>query len=247
MKKLFIAWQDPIQRRWMPVGKLDFVEGVYRFLYTKGAKNAKDFMPFGLMKDLSKVYKSTELFPLFSNRLLNKSRPEYKDFLHWLKLREDEDDPLALLALTEGKRETDNLEIFPCPEKTTDEKYLAKFFVHGIQHLGKCATEVISNLKNGERLLLMADLQNPYDQYAIAIRNIETIILGYSPRYLAIDFNELLKNGDPKDIFLEVEQVNLNAPLQLRLLCQITSPWPSEFRPCSSENYLPINTASQME
>lgn len=240
MKTLFVAWQDPIEKHWLPVGKLTFNDGIYRFTYTKGAKNAKKFMPFGRMTKLDQVYESVELFPLFSNRLLSKSRPEYQEFLHWLKIHEDEANPLALLALTEGKRETDNLEIFPCPEKSSGGKFKVKFFAHGIQYLPQFAANMIGDLKVGEPLLLMSDLQNPFDRHAIAIRSNSTVILGYSPRYLSCDFNELLKKCDLEDVVVSVEQVNLDAPLQLRLLCQIEAPWPASFKPCSTENYFPL-------
>ena len=82
MKVLYLAWQDPDQRNWVPVGKLSFENGFYHFVYTQGAKKFPNFVPFGRMTDLYATYESKELFPLFANRLLSKSRPEYKDFLH---------------------------------------------------------------------------------------------------------------------------------------------------------------------
>lgn len=102
MKTLYIAWQDPKDRRWYPVGQLRFDRKVYRFVYTKGAKKSPHFLPFGRMLDLHVAYESHELFPLFANRVLSKTRPEYHDFLHWLNLQEHEDDPLALLARSSG-------------------------------------------------------------------------------------------------------------------------------------------------
>lgn len=247
MKTLYIAWQDPINHQWFPVGQLTFTGQVYRFVYTKGAFKSENFLPFGRMTELKAVYESTELFPLFSNRLLSKSRPEYKDFLHWLNVRETEDDPLALLALTEGKRETDSLEIFPCPEQTSEGKYLMRFFGHGIGYLPQHAIQMVNELHTNDQLLLMSDPQNPHDRYAIAMRNAQTTIVGYCPRYLTDDFNYLLQVCDPKDIKIRVERVNPEAPIQLRLLCQITAPWPTDFKPCSGENYQPtVNFSSQI-
>ncbi len=265
MKTIYIAWQDTIAQCWLPVGQLTFTAekapgelalgfkpragggdakrshsltgGVYRFVYTKGALKSKSFLPFGRMDDLKSVYESIDLFPLFSNRLLSKTRPEYKDFLHWLDIRENEDDPLALLALTEGKRETDNLEVFPRPERTIEGKYLMKFFSHRIGNLPTQAVQMINKLHTGDQLLLMPDPQNPHDRYAIALRNNETTIVGYCPRYLTEDFHYLLKECAPKDINIQVERVNSDAPIQLRLLCQITAPWQKKFKPCSGKNY----------
>ena len=41
----------------------------------------------------------------------------------------------------------------------------------------------------------------------------------------------------------EVEQVNPSAPLQYRLLCKMTSPWPEAFGACTSEQFQPISEA----
>jgi hypothetical protein len=121
MKVLFLAWRDPENRSWFPVGRLSFNEKVYQFVYTKGVKKKHHFVPFGRMDDLTATYESTELFPLFANRLLSKKRPEYQDWLRWLNIPAGKDDPLTLLAQTGGVRETDTLAVFPCPEPTADK------------------------------------------------------------------------------------------------------------------------------
>lgn len=237
MKTLYVAWQDPKTRQWYPVGRLNFDGKVYRFIYTKGAKKSPHFVPFGRMLDLDTPYESKELFPLFTNRLLTKTRPEYKDFLHWLHIHQHEDDPLALLALTGGGRETDSLEVFPCPEKREDGAYYLRFFIHGIRYLPEQATQRIDDLCPGERLWLMPDPQNRYDPHALACRTEAPITLvGYCPRYMNRDFLHLLQEA-PAIIAVTVIRVNRDAPLQLRLLCSITAPWPENFQPCSEEDY----------
>src|SRR5262250_671161 len=50
MKTLYLAWQDPEDRRWLPVGRLSFDGHVYRFVYTKGAEQSPRFVPFGAMR-----------------------------------------------------------------------------------------------------------------------------------------------------------------------------------------------------
>src|SRR5919108_3973155 len=237
MEVLFLAWQDPQSRDWFPVGKLSFHDGVYRFVYTRGAKYSKNFIPFGFMRDLNAVYKSVDLFPLFANRLISKKRPEYKDFLRWLDLREGEADPLVLLARTEGVRETDSLTVFPCSERTLDGKYVVHFFSHGLRYLPEKARIRINKLRSGDRLYLLPDPQNPHDGYALALRTDDpTTIVGYCPRYIARDFLEVLENT-PNTVQVRVKRVNTDAPIQLRLLCTLTADWPENFKPCSSEDY----------
>jgi hypothetical protein len=241
MKKLFLAWQDPKDRSWLPVGCLTVENDNYRFVYTQGAKRSGNFQPFARMKQLDTIYESKELFPLFANRLLSKSRSEYKNFLKWLDLNENEDDPLSILALTEGIRSTDTLKVFPCPEKQPDGTYHIHFFAHGIRYLPEDAIKLINNLQAGTRLYLMFDIQNTHDPSAIALRTENPIfIVGYCPRYITKDIYKILKEQNSYEVKVLVERVNQDAPIQLRLLCNITGLWPDDFNPCSTELYEPI-------
>jgi len=237
MTTLYIAWQDLKDRRWYPVGRLSFDGEAYRFVYTKGAQRSPNFIPFGRMLDLETPYESKELFPLFANRLLGKTRPEYHAFLRWLNLSHNEDHPLVLLALTGGGRETDSLEVFPCPEKASDGTYTLHFFSHGIRYLPEQALQHLNHLCVEERLFLLPDPQNPYDAHAVALRTVSpALIVGYCPRYLSRDFLRLLSQGC-ETTKVTVVKVNGDAPIQLRLLCKITANWPENFQPCADEDY----------
>lgn len=240
MTDLYVAWRDPETRGWFPVGQLSFDGEVYRFVYTKGAKSPR-FFPFERMEDLDVTYKSHDLFPLFANRLLSKKRPEYSDFLQWVAVPAGQDDPLTLLARTGGIRETDTLAIFPCPERTIDNTYQVQFFSHGLRHLSAGSEERVHNLRPGEQLYLMLDSQNSHDPWAVALRTDDPLALvGFCPRYFAQDFCFLLDRSGPKAVRVIVEQVNYEAPLQLRLLCRLTAPWPEDFRPCAGDVYEPL-------
>lgn len=237
MKKLYLAWQDPENRRWMPVGCLTFENNKYRFVYTKGAKQSKNFIPFGRLTNLNVVYESQDLFPLFANRILSKFRPEYKNFLKWLKMKDDAN-PLDMLALTEGVRGTDSLEVFQCPTPNEDGDYEVHFFSHGIRHLPGHAIHRVNELKKEDKLYLLRDIQNQYDSLALALRTDDPVtIVGYCPRYLCADFNIILDNLGTSIPEVNVLQVNIDAPLQLRLLCKFISKWPNSFKPCSDELY----------
>lgn len=239
MKRLFLAWQDPVERTWFPVGRLDAVGQEYRFVYTRGSKESERFIPFGRMTDLLIEYKSTELFPLFANRLIDSDRPEYQAFLHWVNLREHEAEPLALLARTGGVRQTDSLLLFPCPE-AVEGKYLVHFFSQGLRHIGPHAIRRVAELTPGDRLYLMPDPQNEHDEYAIALRtNDPKTIIGYCPRFMTKDFLQVLQ-AEPRMVTVEVERLNCDAPLQFRLLCFLSAAWPEKLRPCSSELYEPL-------
>jgi len=248
LKTLFLAWQAPTDHQWLPIGRLTFGGGCYRFVYLQGASKAErlhGFRPLLSFPSLSEVYESDELFPIFANRLPSRSRSDYGDFVRWLNAPQDEDDPIALLARSGGRRVTDNFEVFPCPAPDENGQYHIHFFAHRLRQLPAAAIERIGSLQPGDRLLLMHDFQNPYDPSALALRTNgqregDRHIVGYCPRYLLADAFEVLTRcpGLPE---VAVEQVNPPpAPLQLRLLCNLTTCWPEDFRPCSNPEYQPL-------
>lgn len=248
---LFVAWRsgDTSNGRWGPVGRLEHVASGYRFVYTRGAQVLPGFHPFPGMLDLEAVYESEDLFPLFANRLLARSRPEYEAFLVWGGFDPNNPpDPLAVLSVTEGRRATDSLEVFPCPMPDSDGCYTNKFFLHGIRWMPPAAIERIGKLRPGESLGLMPDHNNNYDHQAVAVRTSiegsDRFWIGYVPRYLASDVRQLCAQCDPDIIKVTVERVNLDAPLQHRLLCRMRACWPADFRPCAGPEYQIVSKES---
>lgn len=245
MNSLFVAWRPPMpdQTGWRPVGRLVHDSELYRFWYTQGARKP-GFRPFAQMERLDQIYESDELFPLFANRLLSRSRPEYEAYLRWSGFEIDNPpDPILVLGVTEGIRQTDAVEVFPCPVPAADGCYLNKFFLHGIRWMPPPAIDRIARLNRGERLKIMLDLQNEYDPNAVAVRTEgERMQIGYVPRYLAHDVCQLMGDCGAYFIDVNVARVNSDAPLQNRVLCQMRACWPAGFEPCSGEDFLPIVT-----
>lgn len=243
---LFVAWRsgEPTNGRWGPVGRLDHRPAGYRFVYTHGARNVQGFEPFPGMLNLDVVYESEELFPLFANRLLAHSRPEYEAFLVWGGFDPNNPpDPISVLGVTEGRRATDSLELFPCPEPDAAGCYINKFFLHGVRWMSSAALERINQLQSGDSLGLMLDVQNRQDPQAVAVRTCDTrdrFMIGYVPRYLAKDVWHLFNQCRPDYITVTVERINQDAPLQQRVLCRINACWPNSFRPCAGEDFQPI-------
>lgn len=241
MKALFVAWRSGEEAEWGPVGRLEFDGKLYRFCYVRGARTLSGFRPFPGMDDLEQVYESEELFPLFANRLLSKARREYDDFLRWGGFDPNNPpDPIAILGVTEGIRQTDAIEVFPCPIPDMEGCYLNKFFLHGIRWMGPAAIDRISRLNPEEVLFVEPDVQNLADPNAVGVFTPDGAKIGYVPRYFAHDVRKLLSGcgGDFIDLF--VERVNLDAPLQHRVLCRIHACWPDGFEPCSGDAFAPI-------
>jgi hypothetical protein len=244
MKALLVASRsDADAGGWRPVGRLDYDHGVYRFVYTKGARKAKGFTPFSGMEDLEAVYESVELFPVFANRLLPKSRPEYEAFLRWSGFDPaNAPEPLAILGVTEGIKPTDMIEVFPCPVPDAQGCYFTRFFLHGLRYMPATAIQRIAALKEDEELSPMLDIANPTDRRAVALRTMkgDRVMIGYVPRYLAQDFWGLMEGCGPQSVQMFVHRVNRDAPLQQRLLCRVHACWPVNFQPCSGEEFEPI-------
>jgi HIRAN domain len=246
MNSLFVAWRggDAQQGVWGPVGRLDYEGGVYRFRYTCGAQRVGGFSPFPGMPDLEEVYESEELFPLFANRLLKRSRPEYEAFLRWGGFAPgSQPEPIAILGVTEGIRQTDSIEVFPCPTQDPDGCYLSRFFLHGIRWRGQQAIERINRLQSEEELVVRPDPGNRVDPNAVGVHpDHGGAMIGFVPRYLAHDVKRLLEHCGPDFVKLFVERVNRDAPLQQRVLCRMRACWPEGFQPCNDEAFQPIPT-----
>lgn len=238
MNVIFVAWQDPGSRLWAPVGRLSKDDHKYKFVYTRGAKEAPNFQPFGRMQDLYSAYTSDELFPLFANRVLPKSRPEHSDYMRWLGLTDKNYDEMEELSRTAGLRATDSIELFPCPRETKDKSYEVFFFSRGLRHMHKENQERAKELNAGEQLYLMQDLQNQHDDMALLLRTDDPVsLVGYAPKYFSAEVSKLLELNSQENVKVSVEQVNPNAPLQYRVLCKLKTHWPASFMPCSNDQF----------
>ena len=244
MKALFVAWRagNDGPGAWGPVGRLEHDGALFRFSYTKGARIIPGFRPFAQMEDLEQVYESADLFPLFANRLLSRSRPEYEEFLRWGGFNPDDPpDPIAVLSVTEGIRQTDSIEVFPCPQPDSVGCYINKFFLHGIRWAPEGALAIIASLRPGDQFSIAPEPANPVDPNAVAVFHKSSLLrIGYVPRYLANDVGRLLEGCGEQYTQLYVERVNPDAPLQQRVLCRMSACWPVDFEPCSGEVFQPI-------
>jgi len=218
MNPLYIAWQDPQSRLWHTVGQLSREKDLYTFAYTNGALASPRFKYLGRMLDLRKKYYSQTLFPLFANRILNSSRPEYRDYVRWLAMNPDkENDPMQLLARSGGERATDDLYVYAHPE-TNDQGELELFFLsNGLRYLDPTSLQRIERLQTGDRLVLRREHENSSDSFALVLETDEPIKVGYCPRYLSRDLCQIMETTT---VQLTVERLNQDAPIQFRLLCK---------------------------
>jgi hypothetical protein len=242
LKTLFIAWKDTAKTRaWFPVGRLDADVSAdrYRFRYVAGAMQAmqRGFAEFDSFPDLHQDYRSAELFPLFANRLQNPGRPSFREFLQRLDVSADAPeafDPIEVLAVSEGRRATDNLEVFPKVERGIDDTFAIKFFLHGWRHIHPYAAERISLLKAGEELGVSLETTNPVTGHALQIQTRDNVIIGWAPRYLLHDLVQVTFAGC--GVEASVTRVNPPpAPPGQRVMICFRGCWPQNFEPMTED------------
>jgi len=255
LEELFVVWQNPKMHEYFPVGLLrhldDGGEEHYEFTYIKGASDAagQGFEPFLAFPKLGKTYYSKDLFPFFTNRVLLPSRSDYKEFVSSLGLTAESSSPMQILARSGGRRATDSIEVFapPLRDRAAGRNGLASYFflAHGVRHMKNCAQQLAENLEYGDRLFIMHDLQNPADKDALTLRTEDYCCVGFLPRYLLVDFWELVKTNGAIEVTVTVEKLNPPpAPIQQRILCKLQAVPEEDFQPCSSDIYTPYVTST---
>lgn len=236
-KQVFVAWQDPVSRRYFPTGRLSRVMSeagvLYRFDYVRGAVDAysQGFRPFEAFPAMNRCYEDDRLFPMFANRLIPPNRSDYAPFVRALGLDPDRADPLDILARSGGRRATDGLEMFSRPVPLgKGQSCVACFAVHGVRHMPRSAADRILSLGNGDKLYLLHDRQNPVDSHALLLRTVDYVNVGFVPRYLVPDTWELMQGTDPQDVEFSVDRVNPPpVAVQQRLMCRMHCPGEASF------------------
>lgn len=243
---LFLAWQDQeASRRWFPVGRLDVDrdKSRYRFRYLRGAKEAKakaKFKPLPDFPQFERDYQSHQLFPVFRNRVMPSGRPDFETYLEQLGLDANRDDPVTILAVSGGRRVTDEFQVFPKLQSDKDGTFSCRFFVHGSSHVSEAAQKRLEKLQTGERLNVALELTNPATGLAVQIQTTDYFMIGWAPHYLVDDLAMAIARAPGK---FEAEVVRLNArpaPSRLRLLIGFRGVWPANYSPMSSKQFMPL-------
>ncbi|NAS00472.1 HipA N-terminal domain-containing protein [Acinetobacter haemolyticus] len=237
MKSVFVMWQDSTgTRMWHPVAKLTQQNSCrYVLSYTKGAQHEK-FSFFPNMQDISKSYTSDRLFSFFRNRLIPESRPEHDNMFEWSDLSSDSKDYLELLAISGGEKKTDHFRIVNLP-KNEDGFYRIKFFISSINYLNEIEKTSITSLQPNDWLKYQFDENNLVDVDATILLKEDNVRVGYLPHYLCKDLKKLLNYLNEDDIQIKVLKVNLDAPSQFKVLCELKAPWPENFNAFNDEEF----------
>lgn len=237
--RLYVAWQDE-HRHWHTIAEIVRRHSGYEFGFTRGVNNLLSFPEQLFRMNRNTRYTFKDLIPLFRNRIPPRNRADYKRMTEWLNLSKfaDEFEMLSYFGLVPG---TNSLMVYPAPT-VKDGVYKLTFFVHGIRHMHVGASEWCATSQPGDRLFALLDMQNHVDPNAVALRNDkEAVLLGYVPAFYAADVRRILTEArGARDAVFRVVRCNADAPMQLRLLCEIEAPVPDGFKALDTDDHKPL-------
>ena len=243
MKSLFLAWQAP-NRAWFPVGRLDadVAQQRYHFGYTKGAlqaEHAVGFQPLPAFPEFDRTYESSELFPLFQNRVLDPGRKDFAAYLTSLDLPPSSAirSKSSRYPAANGRRTAS--EVFPRIESHRDGAFRCRFFLHGWRHMSAASQTRAMSLQPGEQLGISSNCTNKAEQIAILLTSSDYDFLGWTPRYLVKDLLKAI--SEKPSVTASVVRVNAaDVPANRRVLVELTGTLPPGLQPMSAEEFQPL-------
>ncbi|MEO3855593.1 hypothetical protein [Acrocarpospora sp. B8E8] len=239
LRRLIVAWQHPTSRLISAVGALEQHDDGYAFSYLRLAEQVEDFRAFIGFPDLYRRYESTQLFPLFRQRVMDPKRPDYIRYLETLGLGEDAA-PMEILGRSSGVRPGDAILLFPEPTVDPSGSTHCTFLVHGMRHMAKFGVlSRLSTLRPGDQLRLKPDPTNPVNNQALIITSTDDHPLGWVPDVLLSYVHTVLATSP---LTLTVERANTaSVPWHLRLCVKLTGQVSPGYRPFNGPDWQPLS------
>lgn len=236
-ERLAVAWQHPGNRRIQPVGVLTCSAMGFAFSYLRSAAEVEGFQPFLGFPDLDRRYESATLFPLFAQRVMRSSRPDYDRYLRALWL-DDDASAWSILGRSQGQREGDGIRVFPEPSVDDDGRTISTFFVSGLRHRMTSDPRVeraLETLAVGDALTLRDEPDNPADERALLVEERTGVDLAWVPSVLLDYVHAVRSIGTPA---VTVTTTNgAGVPPGYRLLVTVEGAVPPGYRPFSGAEW----------
>lgn len=176
--RLLVTRRDPRTRLYVSLGFLTCLSSGYRFAYLRRVvDDGAQRLPGLGRRD---VYESTDLFPVFAERVMSSRRPDRREAMEALGLPEDAA-PFDVLVNSAGRSVGDTIELLPAPEAAPDGSLGLDFLVHGVRHMTPQAQDRISMLRAGETLVLEPEPGDPANPRAQLVTDTDRERLGYVP------------------------------------------------------------------
>jgi len=216
---------DNPNRLYRHVGFLTCQEAGYEFRYVQPADGIRPLLGFG---DVSRRYFSTEMFPLFAERIMSARRPDRASYLEALDLTEDSE-PWEVLMRSGGRRAGDMIEVVPEPGVSGDGETSCTFLVHGVRHCGPEASVAISGLQQHDELELRWERDNPVNERAVLVLSESGVAVGYVPDPLVDFVHTVMEAGEHRLVVVRANGPEVGS--HLRLLVRLHGHVPAGYLP----------------
>ena len=211
-RNIFLSWRPGIGKSRTMVGLIERVDGQLKFKYLEeGVESAKKkgFVGYpGLPLDQN-VY-SSDFLDLFSKRIIDMSRNDIDDLLTFWKIDKIyKNDTLYMLAMTQGKMQTDGFEFLACFIPTKQLVFVTD--IAGLFH----TKFNLSLLKVGSKLNFEKETDNEFDQNAIKILYNKSKV-----GYIKKGHNDIFLNDLAKHLDIEVTAItntNMHKELYVKI------------------------------
>jgi len=239
---VFVFWRSPRANDLHPVGRLVVNSGSPRFEFdyvkdVAGAR-AQGFALFLDFPELERTYASDQLFPLFANRLMSASRPDYRSWIERHGLSADTADEVSLLLRTDGHRATDRVELLAAPARQDGRPmFTSWFFVRGVP---PDQEPVVAALVPNDKLEISTAHQ---EALRTGLKTTDGTVVGYVPNSTVFQLQDAVADAVRPSVI--VERVNLPpVPLHHRLLCRLEVSPSSASKFFRAERFEPVSRVS---
>lgn len=218
-----VIWQDQGSRSLVHVGWLEYTGNEFAFSYTEDARSNAEFEPFPPFPLLDETYRSRDLFPFFSVRLISAADPGFEAVVDALGLTREAATPAELLARSPSESPHDTIQVVPEPAELPDGTLVRRFLVSGVRHADEArpdrVSRVVDALAAGTPLRLVPEPTNPTNPRALQLAAGRTVI-GWVPDYLVDEIHTYMERR--RALTFVVDRANgPQAPWHLRLLCRL--------------------------
>lgn len=220
-RRFAVAWRNRSRPLIAPVGVLDYDGMGYRFQYLGAVGATVDgFRPLIGFPDLDKVYESSRLWPFFNLRIMDRKRPDFAQYTHWLGLEEDAS-RLDILSHSGGEQKGDSVSLTEAPRIAGDGTTTATFLLRGASHAVRAydTGTAAESLRAGDELVLVDDVENEANKNALLFKMQDGSPVGWVPDLLIAYARQVRSAGG----LVEVLQNNgPESPWHMRLLVRLS-------------------------
>lgn len=237
-RDLLVLWQHPVTRGFKVIGRLGFDGHTYTFCYTYGAAQTDGFRALPGLRDISRPYQSDQLFPVFAQRSMDPSRPDFTRYVERLGLSPESATPWEQIIHSGGYRAADTIQLLEAP-RIVDGRAVVTFLVHGVRYIpnvnrtlfneihsisSEQHEEALRRLRPEERLELIPEPTNSSNPKATLVGDLQGTPIGYVPDVLVHGIRKSASDY-PSQATLRVVHVNgPDAPSHLRLTARFEAP-----------------------